>query len=104
MISKRLLRQINVCNAGNDFRISVQIEQPQQHFDERKLRLTRHKKRKSFRCKYLSFDFTQTVDESFNGDLSDKKYEVEVEITDLKHVLNYVDDVKSYYAIIERYM
>jgi len=94
-----------------DLRISVNIEEKYpdvENFDFSKIKAggARHKKRWSYKFRFLTFDFTQTQNETTAGDLELPTYEIELEISDPDMVKNchherQRDYLQRFYANIE---
>mmetsp|Transcript_1815 Transcript_1815/g.1602 ORF Transcript_1815/g.1602 Transcript_1815/m.1602 type:complete len:123 (+) Transcript_1815:653-1021(+) len=63
---------------------------------------TRHKRRRTFQFKWIKFEFTETIDESFDGTKSLPTYEIELEICDTKF-FNQVD-FSTYLRLVERFI
>ena len=54
---------------------------------------------------YLTLDLTETTDiNPANGQFKGNNYEVELEITDITHLLNHVNDLESFNAIVLRFL
>lgn len=79
-LRKHKLKNINYWNHGRDFRISIAVEEKVEKAESYNVVNTRHKTRRKFQFKWMMFDFTETVEEDNDGNKSDPKYEIEVEI------------------------
>lgn len=95
-------KHINFFNKGRDFRISIATETKCEASTSQEIVNTRHKRRHSFQFKWMKFEFTETVEEDFNGDKGPANYEVELEITNTKYFNQ--PDYLVYLKLVERFV
>ena len=101
-LRKTKLKHINYFNKGRDYRITIAKEEKWDETTSQIIRNTRHKKRHSFQFKWMKFEFTETAEEDFKGNMSEPTYEIELEITDTKF-FNQPDKV-IYMRLVERFI
>ena len=101
-IRKTKLKHINYFNKGRDYRITIAKEEKCDETKSQIIKNTRHKKRRSFQFKWMKFEFTETEEEDFKGNMSDPTYEIELEIIDTKFFNQY--DKTIYLRLVERFI